>query len=134
MKPLSHTSSNTHLNTVSNSPLYPPPVSFMKEGSQGMHTAAIHDMTSLAELFIDRGADINEKNNKGDTPLHAGINFNNINVVEMLLRRGADIMSTKNLGNTPLHESVRSDFCEQPVCQLLLDNGADIFAGNNIGG
>ena len=104
-----------------------------KGGNLPLYLASLHDLSSMVELFLDRGADINAKNNHGDTALHTAVNFNNINVVETLLRRGADIHIINNFGDTSLHESVRSDFCDQPVCKLLVDNGADIFAANNKG-
>lgn len=45
----------------------------------------------IVNLFINSGVNINERNNKNETPLLIAINNNNYNIANILLKNGADI-------------------------------------------
>ena len=80
----------------------------------------------LAEL--DRGANINAKDDWGLTPLHYAARSNtDSSVVALLLDRGAEVNATSTEGFTPLHSAVSGN-PEPSVIELLLDRGADIKA------
>ena len=53
--------------------------------------------------MLDCGADIHEKDQYGDTPLHSAADHGQTEVVALLLKNGADINAEDDLGNTPLH-------------------------------
>lgn len=57
---------------------------------------------SIAEILLDRGIDINQKNSHQDTALHIACREGYLNTISLLLERNADI-SIKNKNNeTPL--------------------------------
>ena len=86
----------------------------------------------LAEL--NRGANINAKDDRGLTPLHyAARGSTDVSVVALLLDRSADVNATSIQGFTPLHTAV-GDNTRPSVIELLLDRGADIEARDSNGG
>ncbi|MBI3833827.1 MAG: ankyrin repeat domain-containing protein [Planctomycetes bacterium] len=67
----------------------------------GMMKTADH--RSVCELLIQRGADVNERCNQGEAPLHAAARSGSREIAEVLLARGADINLKDDAGETPLH-------------------------------
>ncbi|MBC6443810.1 MAG: ankyrin repeat domain-containing protein [Alphaproteobacteria bacterium GM202ARS2] len=53
---------------------------------------------------LDKGADVNERDRAGYSPLHVGAYRNqNIAVIETLTQAGADVNARDNKGWSPLH-------------------------------
>lgn len=79
------------------------------------------DMGQIKKV-VNSGADVNEKDANGGTPLHRACAFGSTEMCEMLLDAGADV----NLLNidTPLHRA--ACYGHVHICQLLLKRGADI--------
>ena len=98
------------------------------------HTAGLEEVNSE----LDRGADIEARDDLGATPLHlAAAANNNPAVIALLLDQCADIMARVNkhidgLGLTPLHVAAGFN-TELAVIALLLDRGAHIDARNDYG-
>ena len=82
----------------------------------------------IVKILLDRGADIEAKNNVGNTPLIEAASIGDIDSLKALLNRGADIEAKNNDGNTSLIEAKTVD-----ILKVLIDRGADIEAKNNDG-
>ena len=91
-----------------------------------LHNSAENDGAKVVASLLDRGADIEARNEKGATPLHFAAAYNRPEVVALLLDRGADIETHTTKGVTPLHIAAR--YNEPEVVALLLDRGANIEA------
>lgn len=70
-----------------------------------IHSAAKDGKTDVVKRWLSLGGDINEKDQRGATPLHCAIEGGSKEVVALLLSKGADIQLTNDIGNTPLHEA-----------------------------
>ncbi|KAJ3106714.1 Ankyrin repeat domain-containing protein 61 [Phlyctochytrium bullatum] len=96
--------------------------------------ADIDDDDGLFMLLLDHGANLNARNDDGETPIYAACWFGHAGVVRTLLRHGADALagSGNTMNDTPLHIAVgglTSAFNNDPaavyeICKLLLEAGA----------
>jgi ankyrin repeat protein len=73
--------------------------------------------------FLDRGANIEESDSYGMTPLACTTEYDHSKSAAVLLRYGANINTRCNDGWTPLLRAINSN--SHRVLQLFLDNGAD---------
>mgnify|MGYP003530238053 FL=1 len=78
------------------------------------------------ERFIQLGADIEEIDEYGFSPLTEASIANKIDVVALLLEYGVDINQADTTGRTALHWA--ADNHNLPLCELLLANKADANA------
>jgi len=76
-------------------------------------------------LLAEAGADVNARDNDGNTPLHA-TSF--VDVAEELLRLGADVNARNNAGETPIFTTGNDN-----VIALFIEHGADLAIRNNAG-
>ncbi len=81
----------------------------------------------VAWLLINKGVDVNARDNQGKTPLH----FAEANITELLLDAGADVNARDNRGWTPLHSAAHGDRVEK--VKLLLEQGANPRLKDNAG-
>jgi ankyrin repeat protein len=99
-----------------------------KRGNTPLHNASHRD---IAALLIDKGADVNAKNNVAQTPLHIACQKGNKEIAELLIDKGADINSRLRNGLTPLHLAARGN--HKDIVELLIAKGADLNVKNNAG-
>jgi ankyrin repeat protein len=90
--------------------------------------AAILGDMEEAQRLIRSGADLDEKDEDGCTPLIEAIRHENVQVVKLLLDRGADPNETDNEDNTALMMAGLTG--QLDVVKLLLAGGADLNARN----
>ena len=81
---------------------------------------------NIARILINAGADINEADNKGQTPLMHSIKLKDPDRVKFLLDYGANVNATDKDGNTALTHMLTKDRFNPKVATLLLDAGAKI--------
>ncbi len=73
------------------------------EGNTPLHTAIqLNASAEVIHSLIDKGADINSRNNRINTPLHNAFLSNNKTAVMVLVEAGADLFSRNGDGKTPL--------------------------------
>lgn len=84
---------------------------------------------------LSEGADINEKDKAGYTPLHKAIIINEFDLAKFLVENGADLQTPHEHGDTPLHFAVSGSHRENLIefVKLLLSRGIDVNAKNKDG-
>ena len=85
----------------------------------------------MAELLLTHGAEVNQPNANGGTPLLSAASWGRPDVVEFLLAHGADISLRYKNGSTPLGTAAAgglNDGKYLKVAELLLKAGDDINA------
>ena len=83
---------------------------------------------AVIQALVDAGADVDVKNDDGDTPLHRASLLNeNLAVIQALMDAGADVHAKDNHGSTPLHAAALGNE-NLAVIQALMDAGADVHA------
>lgn len=99
-------------------------------GRTPLHLVATYGADrSVVAVLLERGADIDARDNYGDTPLHTAIASDRLDVLVILLENGADIEARDGFGHAPLHIATRAS--KPAVVEVLLDFGADIEATND---
>ncbi|CAG7922744.1 unnamed protein product [Penicillium olsonii] len=95
-------------------------------------SAETGDCGAIIGCLRNRGADLESKNNDGETPLTLGSKNGHEKVVKLLLEYGADLESRDIKARTPLALGVRNG--HEKAVRLLLEYGADLeskdFDGN----
>jgi ankyrin repeat protein len=88
------------------------------------------DGVRVAQLLLDRGADVNTRRKDHWTPLHHASHFGNVEIVRLFLDHGADHEAAGYKEQTPLHHVSYAEYRSQEdgirVAKLLLDRGAEV--------
>lgn len=107
------------------------PVALAKAGQTPLHCVvqtqenSRHQHKFIVDL-IRKGADVNARDNLGDTPLHKTASVNADKFLALLIREGANVDARNDVGNTPLHLAVISD--ADKAANGLIRAGADVNA------
>lgn len=86
--------------------------------------AIIHGDVQQVAGFLEQGANVNGRNEDGNTPLHCAIISDNEDALRLLLAAGANCKGSGWSGMPPLFQAASTG--KLRVAKLLLDNGADI--------
>jgi ankyrin repeat protein len=65
-------------------------------------------------MLIQRGAEPNIPNKKGNTALHAAIKVQDAKIILSVLEAGADVTAPNAIGDTPLHIASQKVRCHVP--------------------
>lgn len=99
-----------------------PPIVFQSRGDRG------GDVTRVRDL-IERGANVNVRNYKGQTALHCSAKAGFVGIVGLLLEHDADVHAQDQQGETPLATALRSTVKDKgrlrEVVRRLVAAGAD---------
>lgn len=101
------------------------------KGETSLHVAIIRSHRVVKSL-VKAGANVNIKNNKGETALFYATRLEDSTIMELLIDNGADIDATTNYGVTALHEAANECF-ETTEAELLISKGADVNIKTNNG-
>jgi ankyrin repeat protein len=85
----------------------------------------------VVRLLIDRGADLQTRDEEGRTALHWAATCWFRAIARLLIDRGADLQAQDQQGNTPLHWALENG--RVATARLLIDREADIGIKNNQG-
>ena len=94
-----------------------------------LYNAAREGDLEAVRRLLDRGADVNEADDDGGTPLFIASMYGYKEVCKLLLERGANVDQAKDTGETPLYRASREGYAD--ICKLLLDRGANVNQANN---
>lgn len=83
----------------------------------------------IIKLLVEAGADINNRNPEGKTPLFNVLMNATTNTTKYLIEKGADVNAKDNIGMTPLHQAAVYFYLEQ--AKVLIENGADVNSLSN---
>ena len=98
-----------------------------------LHEASYYGNVKVAQLLLERGANINARNKEGHTPLHrvlvslgygAGVHY--FDIIQLLFEHGANVDALDDAQSAPLHVASQSGSTE--ATRLLLEYGADVHA------
>ncbi len=86
-----------------------------------LHKAARYGHLDIAQLLIQRGADVRVQNDMGITPLHKAAFWGHQAVAELLLDVGADPNARDQIGETPMKKAVEGK--HPRIVELLKSRG-----------
>lgn len=79
----------------------------------------------ISKFLIDKGADIELKDNEGCTPLYLCASNGNDTILKYLILKGANLNTPNEKGQTPLMAAVYNQMAEN--VSYLIDKGCDLY-------
>ncbi|KAF5984631.1 hypothetical protein FCOIX_2520 [Fusarium coicis] len=95
-----------------------------KDGKSALHWAFYYKQHSAIKLLVEHGADVNEKDPGGWTPLIQAIRGRNEDLVWLLIKKGAQVDQRDGKGWLPLHYAI--EFKSTNILWLLISNNANV--------
>lgn len=102
-----------------------------KQWFSGVQKNRDSDIPSEIKSLIERGANVNQKNEEGDFPTKIAFMCGKQNIVKYLLEKGADINQQDRHGHTLLHLAALED--NEEMIFYLVEHGANINQKDNYG-
>ncbi|MFC2089352.1 ankyrin repeat domain-containing protein [Bacteroidota bacterium] len=102
-----------------------------KNGRTAIHLAAMQNHTSVVNVLIRKGVDVNFKDGSNKTALIYAIENKQRDLIDLLLLNGAKLPEEQELMNHCLHAAVL--YSLQDIADELLENGASLSGLDNNG-
>jgi TolB-like protein len=93
--------------------------------------AILSDEPETVKALIDKGADVNEKDQDNFTPLHWAAYYGKTDMVKILLNRGAQVNAGSTAYGTPLIIAAQYGFMD--TVKALVEKGADANMADGTG-
>jgi ankyrin repeat protein len=100
-------------------------------GMTPLHLAVLKNRAKLVSLFLNNGADVNDRTKIGLTPLHLAAQGGSVPITRALLAKGAKVNAGEARGQTPLHLAAWRG--RVWAARALLAKGADVKATDKAG-
>jgi hypothetical protein len=107
-----------------------PPATISPFANEDSLLADLWGQKASVEWLVKNGADVNGKDEFGDTPLHWASMSDHTDGVKLLLANGANVNAKDNYGTTPLYNAAAA--CQKATTELLVVNGADVNASRAV--
>ncbi|GFO31803.1 ankyrin [Plakobranchus ocellatus] len=88
-----------------------------------LHMAVVHAQMETLDFLLSKGADANQTDENGISPVSVAAAIQRADVVQCLIQAGADVNIQSISGRTPLIQAITSQ--NLTIVQKLLDAGAD---------
>jgi len=90
---------------------------------ESLHGAVSDNDIQLVKQHLAAGANVNAKNEQGQTPIHLAAKTRKVKkeITELLIEKGADVNVKAVDGATPLHHVATTE-----IAELLIEKGADV--------
>ncbi|XP_007451345.1 PREDICTED: unconventional myosin-XVI-like [Lipotes vexillifer] len=98
----------------------------MSSGGTLLHLCARYDNVFIAEILIDRGANVNHQDEDFWTPMHIACACDNPDVVLLLVLAGANALLQDVNGNIPLDYATEGTESSSILLTYLDENGVDL--------
>lgn len=98
-----------------------------------LHDAVRCNQENTARLLLERGADVNSKDRRGNGPLYVAAYHGHLNMARLLIEKGADLNQRDNNGETVLHYLAAPVEEDVAMLELLLKAGANPNAAGGRG-
>jgi ankyrin repeat protein len=87
-----------------------------------LHAAAAARQLEVAQILVERGGDVNARQQAGFTPLHEAAATGQVELASLLITRGANVNAQTDDGKTPLRFALKSK--QSGMAELLRKHGA----------
>jgi ankyrin repeat protein len=97
--------------------------------AQLMNAVQYDGSPEAVKLLLDKGANVNAKDNEGWHPLQHAAKRGNLEIVKLLLEKGADVNATNGGGGTALVSAAYRGYTD--IAKLLVERGANVNTKEN---